>query len=382
MRQFKMNGRQITGFQCFRANFTPEDLLRQREDAAGFLYQQARFLSDAAGYHCEMFYQAVFNWAYCVGFPMTGPEEYFEAAGPVSHLSGYGEREIEALMCREETECLLTRLWQLALETDLEPEQRPQLYCLLAAGYFLADKTLESCPLTAREAALAFRREQSARQDQGAHFGGEGDILLTARREPYRVELGCTDGRLPRGKRICLRRILALPHEQSEKLPVVLELYRPGEADWAARCEIRPGDYRYCNTVDGVLVHIHPVEDSSGSARLERLGNVLRFTSGDGRQSLLPCGGEQIVGFALEQEDEGWILLEPDRVDYHNYSERLLYEDCLPETDIVQVQFRRSVCLLLDSWGRVRSNAREIAGRDVAALEYFRFEKEEENGHA
>ena len=55
MRQFKMKGMAITGYTRFREFFAPGELLRQRELAAGFLYQEFRRLTDISMYHAEMF---------------------------------------------------------------------------------------------------------------------------------------------------------------------------------------------------------------------------------------------------------------------------------------------------------------------------------------
>ena len=60
MRQFKMKGMAITGYTRFREFFAPGELLRQRELAAGFLYQEFRRLTDISMYHPEMFYLAAF----------------------------------------------------------------------------------------------------------------------------------------------------------------------------------------------------------------------------------------------------------------------------------------------------------------------------------
>jgi len=370
MRQLIMNGHQITDYLRYQEFFAPLELLRQKELTAGFLYRQARFLSDLHRFHAEMFYGAVFNWKNCVGFEMSGWEDYYSAAAPVSQLTLIGEAALDIQTSDPAIRGLLADLWALASDTGLPTQDRDRLYCLLGAGFLLAGKYLTDFALTPKTVRDAYvgRREENYRSEDP--FAGTGDILLEARTVPYRVTMKAGAGdRLADGETIRPRRILALPHAQgSLRHTVVIEL-----ADEVGcvteRIEIMPGDYRYCNMVGPMPVYFHPVKDEKNNARLERQGNVLTYTDETGKVYRRNCTGQKILGFALEDDDDGWILLEEERVDYHDYNG--LFAESLPREGIVQIQFREGACLLLDKFGTVRSNFTGVSGSGYMCLDDF-----------
>lgn len=377
MRQFMMKGNAITGAKRFQASFSPQQLLRQRELAAGFLYQHFRHLDAVSRYHAELFYLAAFMEREDEDLIAFYTYHGYGQVGVVTiELDWIGREQLAHALQSQKQKTLLKGLWALSRETEkLSEGEQNTLFCLLAAGYSLAEKTLEDCPLTAQEAEAAFLK-QLRTEDEGAWlaFSDSGEIRLEAREMPYRILLrqGGRE-RLPAGMRIVPRKIVALPHAQnSSGVSVTLHLFADA-ADAAPRVlTIRVGDYCYANFVENMPVWFHPAVQETESCRMERCNLKLRFTdkqTGQHKKFENPNQVE-IIGFALEQDAPGWILLHGGGLDDSYYSRK--WSDPVHKTDIVQVEFRGQECLLLDSRGTVYSNSGEKYESSLISLEGFR----------
>ena len=160
MRQFKMRGQVITGPVRYRENFCPEQLLRQKEIAAGFFYQHFRHLSDICMYHAEMFYlAALMEKREADIFDFSSFQGYYPVGVITTYLDKNASlrRSLLRQHFREEKQrTLLCGLWQISsASADLSPADRNRLFCLLAAGYSLAGKTLQECPISPEAAESA-----------------------------------------------------------------------------------------------------------------------------------------------------------------------------------------------------------------------------------
>lgn len=377
MKQFTMQGKAITGFMRFREYFSPEELLRQRELAAGFLYQHYRFLSDTMLYHTEMFYQTVFLWT--DEMRMESPEEYRGAYWAEAEILG-GDREewLDERLRQPQRVYSRSVLWQVAQGTGLPEDDKSRLFCLLEAGYALAGKTPADCPITSEQAESAYLRSvrpQNAAGTDFLAFSETGDIFLNAREEPYRILLCQDPGILTEGRTITCRKLIARPHVQgSSAVSVCLSIYHSPEDPKPQKVEFYPGDYRYGNFVGNRPVFFHPVSVETPACKMERRGAKLRFQDeyGKRREYDCPSGELEIVGFAPEQVDSGWILLLRNlSIDDTFYTHRTTDGYRIPKKNIVQVEFRGTECLLLDGNGWVHSNQQKRSEEKVISLEDF-----------
>lgn len=358
MGQFMMRGMAITGYMRFREHFCPKDLLRQRELAAGFLYQHVMPWSDKEMFHSRVFWAAVFKEMEL----LEAPDDYRGLLYGYIELKTYAKKKRWAMDWERPVQTKRKEdLWALAQATSLEEPDKSRLFCLLMAGYSLADRSLESCPLTYQEAEAAYRRVRSAPEaaDSWQTFSGEGEITLAARKEPYRILLGQGAWeKLKKGESIRQRKITAGSHAQgNSNVPVTLMLYKTPEDPAPREMTVYAGDYRYANFVGEIPVWIHPVCQDSASCRMERRGSTIRYL--DKKHAFhsddFDCSNLDIVGFAVEQTAAGWILLLPGgRIDDFQYTMRLT-KTHYPKQDIVEVAFRGSEGLLLDHRGRVYS---------------------------
>lgn len=361
MRQFFMNGRAITSPMRFREFFDPRELLRDRELAAGFCIQQFRGLSPISYYHAELLYIAA-----CLK-PLTHREPDSEIfCAYTDFLVGLGseiQTTVKKHLAKKSSRKLREGLWQLVQETSLEPEDRNRLFLLLTAAYSMAARTMESCPLTAREAEEAYLRQEPVQKvhDPWLTFDDSGnDVLLEASETPYKI-LMASGARelLAQGHPITHRKFIALPHAQGDTdIPLTLEFYRSPEQPPYQRAKVAVGDYRYFNFVKNIPVHYQfraqRIRLSNGTfVSLCRDGSNLVYTRGSAAPNSMPIrGGLELYGFALEASGNGYILLTSDGVKYNQFSEKSAYF-YLPKKDIVEIEFRGSECLMLDKNGRV-----------------------------
>lgn len=383
MKQFMMQGKAITGPMRYREFFCPRDLLRYRELAAGFFHQHYRFLSYASLYHSEMFYFATFYPNKVYNFSI--PEEYRSDDEALCNLPGYRQRsELREHFSDPARKQSLKELWTLSCAVELPKQEQQRLFCLLAAGYGLANKTLQDCPLTPEDAKYAYLRqakEEAVTEDGWLILERSGSIVLPAQGKPYRLLMGQgAEKRLEAGAVITPRKLLAAPHPQgSKRIPVTLHLYTSPSDPNPQELQIYPGDYRYINFVEEIPVWCHPVSVQATGCQMERVGGILYVSDRYGVSQKFDCSELEIIGFAPEWEEMGWILLSELGTDYSAYSHRLTYGAVLPDEDepIVQVEFRRAECLLLDQHGYVHSNLHPVSKTRVSALYSFRREKKE-----
>lgn len=154
---------------------------------------------------------------------------------------------------------------------------------------------------------------------------------------------------------------------------MTLRLYSAAEDPDPLEVRIDPGDYRYANVVEGHVVWVHPVSVQTPGCRMERLGGTLSVTDARGNCQTFSCAGLEIIGFAPEDQELGWVLLSEHGADYSAYSHRLTYGTALPDdrVPIVQAEFREAECLLLDQHGYVHSNLYPVSGHRVTSLRNF-----------
>lgn len=385
MRVFKMNGMQISSPKRFLTYFSPEDLLREKELAAGFVCHHLRTLSQWNIYHCEMLFMAIFRWSGCFRKPYVkyikrslydragchdrpcgrkplsqpfrtppffGPEDYCKALGPNRNLP-YGSSLMEEMEEDGETLALLREIWALSKETGLDTEKQARLFCILSAAYLLAGKTPAECPISAPRAEAAFLGETIQEKESGWYaFGPGGEDALPAREEAYRILLqrGLP---LESGKTLRLKKLTAAAHSQGGTyLPVKLALY-DGENDTAPReISFLPGDYRYLILAGDTPVDILETRAENGPFRMEREGNRLLLFKNGQQTDTIDCTGREIVSFAPDLHG-GYILVEPGWVDYTKYTYQQIF---LPTQNILQAELRGGRYLLLKEDGTVATN--------------------------
>lgn len=369
MRQFKMNGYAIVNARRFEEHFSPVEILRDRELAAGFMRHHFQNLSPVHRFHTAVFFGTVFTERKSMIVAENHLSYPALFTGQI-HLS-LGEKiqvKTELLSSqthRELAESIWNLVEQTTLKSDDENRDRDILFCLLTAAYSLAKKTLQTCPLTAREAEDAYLRRQdtgACEQDRWLRFEKTGDILLEAREKPYSVLMNQGAARLlAAGEPITHRKLMALPHAQGNNgIPVTLELYSSPQDSDPRRLVFYAGDYRYANFVGDVPVWFHPVQQESEACRMVRSGSSL--TCVDKRRDKLILKEQNvsldIIGFAVEEHAGGYLLLTELGLDDFGYTRRLSRR--IWKKDIVQVAFRGTECLLLDRFGTVYSGLQAV----------------------
>ena len=377
MQQFKMNGQSITRSQCYREHFCPQQLLRQKEIAAGFFYHHFRHLSDVCMYHTEMFYLAALMEPREQGIISSSSiQKYYPLSIITPYLSPNAALRKSLLhqhFQEEQQITLLRDLWQLSREAaSLSTPDQNRLFCLLVAGYSLAEKTPQECPITPAEAEHAFLNRPDIKTEENWLLIPETeDIPLEARKEPYRI-LTTADAReqLQAGQCITQRKFVALPHAQSSGVPVTLHLYGNTQDQNPQVVTVDVGDYCYANFVGNVPVWLHPAVAESETCRVERVKRKIIYTNKrTGHIEVLESPLVEPVGFAAEQHDSGWILMYGGNLSDARYSGKNQY--FLHKEEIVQVEFRGDLCLFLDTRGTVYTNYGEKYPNQLISLKEF-----------
>lgn len=340
MNEFRMNGVPIRHERQFRRWFSPTDLLRQRELAAGFVMQAMLPMSLSANFHSSQLYRAVFQ-----GLP-----------GQTAHWSDYNDPYEQ-----EGEEELLSSLWELLTEGEPPSDRQITMFWILAAGYLLAGRTPEDTPLTREEAEYAFDRQAlSEALVDFPPIPSEGPILLRARVTPYRLVLDSGRGKelLEQGNPITPRKLIAVIHPQGERsIPVVMEIYdSPG--DPAPRRILLPvGEYLYCNFVKDIPIHLHPTKTLQGDVTMSRVGDLITISAPNQNPVTISCSGREILTFFPEEDGTHWLILDTEKLDYRHYSLRDAHRTKLRwATDIVEISLNESnVLLLLDERGHLIS---------------------------
>ena len=352
MRRFKMNGMQISSPQRFLTCFSPADFLRNKELAAGFVYHQLRILSKWNTYNSDLLYDAVFNWKDSFPVPPAEPSDYFETTAACYFSSSTLLREKQADADIME---VLNGVWALSKKTSLAEEEQKRLFCILSAGYLLAEKTPAALPISPDAAAAAFQKQETKEKEADWVLFGETDTLtLQAKLTPYRILLRAEKG-LPAGEALSLKKIIAGAHSQGNTtLPLLLELYH-GEGDKnPQRIQFLPGDYRFCTFAAGMPVEMLDTVATNGSCRMERNGHSITL-SGNGKETTFPCDGD-VICFAPEANGQGCIIVRPQWVDASRYSLSQTFRSYLNQPNILQVQLRGTRFLLLDKNGYMSDN--------------------------
>lgn len=378
MQQFKMRGQAITGPMRYREYFCPEQLLRQKEIAAGFFYHHFRHESDVCMYHAEMFYLTALmeeRETGIIAFSSFG--NYYPVGVITVYLAeNYALRKslLRQHFQEEKQQKLLRELWEISRgAASLSEGDRNRLFCLLAAGYSLAGKTLEECPISASAAEKAFLNRTDVPQvESWLVIPDDGDICLEARKEPYRI-LAVTGARerLQAGQCITQRKFVALPHAQhSSGIPVTLHLYTGVKDPDPKVVTVDVGDYCYANCVGNIPVWFHPAVQESKTCRIERKRKRILYTDKTtGRSESLESPSVTPVGFAAEQKGAGWILMYDGKLSTAMYSGK--NRDPIHKDNIVQVEFRGGKCLLLDMYGTVYTNFGEKYPDQLISLDGF-----------
>ena len=377
MGQFVMNGKNITGYSSFRAHFAPGELLRQRELAAGFLFMHFHCIDTICMYHAEMFYLYTFADQETLALlSLQSCEKYGRNDVILCGLekpAAIRKKLLEQYFHEPAQKQRMHQLWQLAMAApNLSKEEKTRLYCLLMAGYSLADKSLADCPITAEEAENYFlRREKTEYSDAWLRFDPIGDILLEARKQPYRILMkqGARE-RLQAGDTIVQRKFVAMPDGQKTgNASVILHLYEDERTSEFREWIIPVGDYCYANFVGTVPVYFHETVRESDFCRLERIGKKVIYTlKATGQQTPLYNADFTPVGFVPEQTDAGWLLLWEGGVDMDFYSRKMEFGS---RAGIVEACFRGEECLLLDGHGKVHSNISKICAENCILLDEF-----------
>ena len=347
MKELIMNGVQIVNELQFRRHFSPADLLRQRELAAGFAAQVLPPLSLRDAYHSKQLYRAVFQ---------TLPQQ-------VNDPQDYGKDACSGTLT-DAHRAFLEELWDLlelgtkACSTDLER------FWILAAGYFLSGNLPERLTVTKQELLDAYDRKLPPREEPDwPKDTGKGDIILPAREKPYVLHLDPAAGNrlLTRGGRISPRKLLGAVNRQGlSNTQTILQIWDGGSHIYQLILE--PGNYLYCNYVEDVPVFLHPTRVSCGDWTLSRQGNELILTQNKEEQVRMDCTGRDIISLTPDGQG-GWLLLERDGLKDKYYSGRTMNADFLwyAEHVVEAAVLEDGTLMLLDKDGRISStNAKHI----------------------
>lgn len=342
MKAFEMNGRRITDERLFRRQFSPLELLRQRELAAGFAAQALRPMSYANNFHSFQLYRAVWQ----------------ELPSETADWRDYESEDLGGAMGEADRQ-LLQRLWDVLTEGGPATGETSRIFWILAAGYLMAGRTLEDIPLTRQAAEAAYRKVPEVREEpEFPPIPEKGDILLPARKKPYRLTLDPEEGqrRLEQGRRIIPRKLVPAPHRQGcTGIPVTLEIHRRPEDPAPEQIILPMGEYLFCNFVEEVPVFLHPTTVERGGTVMTREKDTITITHPGRETRTIDCTGREVVSFTPEEDGLHWLLADRERLDYRHYSLRNFYNSqLLWMDDVVEVALGQDDALLmLDSRGRV-----------------------------
>lgn len=398
-KSFRMGGHEILTPVDFCTYFSPSELLRQREMAAGFARRQLAPISPWHNYHGEMLFKAVFCWedfydrgtrekgdgweihSYASDFcsrlikidTATGAGTELETTGLVTGsgfymnvpgiwrnvMSVWTSTKVKMLKKDMEVDCpqLLKRVWDISQNTTLEEGRKEQLFIILAAGYLLAGDMEMTHSITSEEARSAFLREEIT--EVHAPKETEEGLEFAASDEEYVIQqssITTTSSIF----RITVKKLAAVQSAQGARSkPVKLRL-----GDQVT--EVMPGDYRYASYIQDQTIRIFPTVKKNGSVAMERRGNSISLTKNGEPVENIDCTGRDILDFAAD-EAGNYILLEPGKPDYSHFPRIAVLS--LPNEDVVQVEIRGNDVYTLNSYGRVTKNGQEIMANFPTSLE-------------
>ncbi len=366
-----MGGRGILTPRDFCNYYSLLDLLRCRKMAAGFVRHQMAMLSPWHDYHAEIFYKAVFQWntfdeekdefkiiqSLSETEPVDMAEFYLEVPGIWRHV-GTSKwitpeyTQLETIMkktYREQYLKVLKPIWKCIQETDLNQEEREQVFMILSAGYFLSRKgmnDLEECPVSAKEIQLAFRGE-IAEEITGTEATADG-FVFKASGVPYELPKSNITSTGFIVYTVEIKKITAAQaSDGATNIPVKLIL--GGET-----VEIMPGDYRYASFVNGEWIRIFPLRKEHDGVSMERKGNMMTLTYKN-QVTQIDCSKREILDFDADSEGN-YILLEPGYADYSHFLQKHGGLHQLPSRNIIEVSIRNNQVYLLDTKGSVFKN--------------------------
>jgi len=341
MKELIMSGVQIVNELQFRRHFSPADLLRQRELAAGFAAQVISPLSLRDGYHSQQLYRAVFQ---------TLPQR-------VEDPQDYGKEACFGILA-DPHRALLEDLWDLLELGEGAEGEELKLFWSLAAGYFLSGSVPEELTVTRQELLDAYDRKlPSLEEPDWPTVSESGDIVLSARAKPYVLRLDPLEGAalLSRGEKLVPRRLVGAVNRQGlSDVRVILQV-RDGNGGELV-CQLDPGDYLCCNFVGNVPVFLHPTQVSCGDWTLSREGDELILERDGGERERMDCTGREIISMAPDGQG-GWLLVERDGLNDSRYSGRSMYADFLWYAQYVveSAVLEDGTLMLLDQNGRISS---------------------------
>ena len=341
MKELIMSGVQIGNELQFCRYFSPTDLLRQRELAAGFAAQVMSPLSLRDSYHSQQLYRAVFQ---ILPQQVQDPQDYGRDACS-GILTGVQRAFLEDLWD-------LLELGQEARGEDLKR------FWILASGYFLSGSIPERLTVTKQELLEAYDRKLPPKPEPDWPAPPDcGDITLPAREKPYSLYLDIQKGaeRLAGGEKLIPRRLGAVNRRGLSNAKVVLDI-RDGDSN-PYQLQLAPGDYLYCNFVGDVPVYLHPTRVSCGDWTVSRQGNELILEKDGEELERIDCIGREIISLAPDGQG-GWLLLERDGLNDIHYSGRAMNDAFLwYAQDVVEAAvLEDGTLMLLDENGRVSSS--------------------------
>lgn len=371
-KQFRMNGREILTPKDFCRCYSPTDLLRHRKMAAGFVRHQMAVLSPWHDYHAELLYKAVLQWDIVTEEKNTFKsfhglsekeavnmtEFYLGVPGVWGYMrSKWTSKEYDRFgMLMNETHRkqylkALTSIWNRVTETDVELEEREQVFMILSAGFFLSMKSLDDLkeyPLSAKDIQLAFRGERAEEKAvpklTAIGYEFKASIIPYELTKSKMTSISFVDV-------IEIKKITAVQASNgATNIPVKLNF--GGET-----VEIMPGDYRYASFVDGEWIRIFPIRKEHDGVIMERKGSTI-FVTAQNQVTQIDCSQREILDFDVDSQGN-YIILEPEYADYYPFSKRHAVVDKLPAENIVEVCIRNDQVFLLDQQGNVFINGKE-----------------------
>lgn len=389
IKSFCMKGHEILNPKDFCTYFSPKELLRQSEMAAGFARRQLSRLSPWHNYHGEMLFKAVFCYddLYDRGITERGngyeihvyagdfyekivkkdsesgeltelelrpcglinaAELYLQIQGVWRNVkSEWLDAEVQRLseVMREDCPRLLENVSRISQAAALEERQKERLFFILAAGYFLAGDIDMTHGISAAEAESAYLRKE-VREEHTPKETKNG-LVFAASDDEYILERSdkTTTSSI---HRITTKKLIAVQSAQGAvKKPAKLNL--GGEIT-----EIMPGDYRYASCILDKPIRIFPTMKENGSVRMERKGDFIELSI-NGTVNTIDCTGRSILDFAADKSGK-YILLEPELADYSHFPTSL----SLPDKNIIEVDIRDNDVYLLNQIGEVTKNGQPI----------------------
>ncbi len=275
MQQLVMNNRIIRGVIDYIENFSADNILRNKNIAAGFFLNKMRHISPLTEYHTEIFFQLMYMTPAELRL-FKKPSDYMTLATFAQHsITGNSLIELKKLMEEEKLNVLVESTWNIAQGTNLENIEKIRLFCLLTSAYGLAqhspdDKGFEITSEQAERAYLESPEPESEVVKEIAFSSDCINIEKPARNEPYEIYLKGREASelLKNGSIITHKKLTAIPHQYGvQGVNVTLHIYNEDSSTPIVRI-LKPHEYVYINTVNEIPVlvqHIIPTDKQDGT---------------------------------------------------------------------------------------------------------------------